>query len=104
MPRTVDEAFSLSASAETQTTLYRVLGRLDSMLDARDSAVRDAMTDFAARGVDEQYRACEDRWFRASSDLREMVSGLRSALGSADTTARDALARARTVVDRASAR
>jgi len=98
MPRTADEAFSLSASSQTQSTLRGVIDRLDAVLDARDAAVRRAMTDYSARGVDDRYRDAEERWFRASRQLRETIARLRGALVAADSTARDALAGARATV------
>lgn len=94
MPRTADEAYSLSASSETQSTLRDVIDRLDAVLDARDAAVRRAMSDYTAHGVDERYRDAEDRWFRASEQLRETIARLRGALVAADSTARDALSSA----------
>lgn len=98
MPRTADEAFSSTASSETQSTLRSVIERLDALLDARDAAVRRAMTDYTAHGVDERYRDAEDRWFRASGQLRETLARLHGALVAADSTARDALAGARATV------
>lgn len=98
MPRTADEAYSLSASSQTQSTLRGVIDRLDAVLDARDAAVRRAMSDYTAHGVDERYRDAEDRWFRAPGQLRETIARLRGALVTADSTARDALAGARAAV------
>lgn len=98
MPRTADEAFSLSASSETQATLRSVLDRLDAVLDARDSAVQHALSDYTAHGVDDRYRDAEARWFRASAQLRASTAGLRGSLVTADSAARDALASARAAV------
>lgn len=95
MPPPADEAYSLGASAAAQSTLRSATARLDALLDARDAAVREALSDYAAYGVDDLYRDAEQRWFRASGHLRETISSLRGALAASDSTARDALARAR---------
>ena len=98
MPPPADEAYSLGASGTAQATLCSAIARLDAVLDARDAAVRAALSDYSAHGVDDLYRDAEQRWFRASGSLRETISGLRGALAASDRTARDALARARTDV------
>lgn len=98
MPPPDDEAYSLGASAAAQSTLRSAITRLDAVLDARDAAVREALSDYAAHGVDTLYRDAEHRWSRASGQLRETISSLRDALSTSDATARDALARARAEV------
>lgn len=95
MARTSEESFSTTASDQTKAALLRILQQMDSLVDVRDATVRQAMTDYRAHGVSDEYVEAEARWRRASAGLRSTIATLRSALVAADATAADALARAR---------
>ena len=73
--------------------------RLESLISQRDTDVRDAMAQYQADGVSEEYRAKETRWNKAASEVRSIISTLRTSLQTTDESAATALSKASAAVD-----
>lgn len=99
MPDTDRLSYDSAASAEAQGNLTGVVTRLETVIDQRDIAVRQAMADFAADGVSDEYHVAERRWDRSAREVRSMLALLRRTLADNDVTARRTQSRARTAVD-----
>ncbi|EME97743.1 pore-forming ESAT-6 family protein [Streptomyces mobaraensis NBRC 13819 = DSM 40847] len=99
MATTDRRSYDLGASTQVQTTLHGIISRLEAVLNERDAAVKSAMADFQADGVSEQYHEKELRWQRAATEVRQIITLLRSTMEQNDATARSTLARAKAAVD-----
>ena len=62
-------AYSVADSQEVQGEFNRIAGLLESLIADRDRAVQNAMADYQADGVSEEYRAKELRWKRAADEV-----------------------------------
>lgn len=92
-------SYDSGASAEAQGNIQAVIGRLEQVIAARDAQVKAAMADFAADGVAEEYHGKEQRWNRASQEVRSIIQLLKTTLEKNDVTAHQTLARAKAAVD-----
>ncbi|MGY4954857.1 pore-forming ESAT-6 family protein [Streptomyces nigrescens] len=92
-------SYDSGASAEAQGNIQTVIGRLEQVIAARDAQVKAAMADFAADGVAEEYHGKEQRWNRASHEVRSIIQLLKTTLEKNDSTAHQTLARAKAAVD-----
>lgn len=92
-------SFDLGASAEAQSNFDRVAGRLEALMAQRDADVRQAMAEYQADGVSEEYHAKEQRWNRVAGEVRTVITTLRAALERNDESARAALQKAKSAVD-----
>ncbi|MEU5209338.1 pore-forming ESAT-6 family protein [Streptomyces sp. NPDC020742] len=92
-------SYDSGASAEAQGNIQTVIGRLEQVIAARDAQVKAAMADFAADGVAEEYHGKEQRWNRASQEVRSIIQLLKTTLEKNDSTAHQTLARAKAAVD-----
>ncbi|GGS12031.1 MULTISPECIES: pore-forming ESAT-6 family protein [Streptomyces] len=92
-------SYDTGASAEVQTSLAGIIGRLEQVLTDRDRAVKAAMADFQADGVSDEYHGKEVRWHRAAAEVREIIRLVRTTLEQNDGTAQATLAKARAAVD-----
>ncbi|WP_411133191.1 pore-forming ESAT-6 family protein [Streptomyces sp. C10] len=92
-------SYDSGASAEAQGNIQAVIGRLEQVIAARDAQVKAAMADFAADGVAEEYHGKEQRWNRASQEVRSIIQLLKTTLEKNDGTAHQTLARAKAAVD-----
>jgi uncharacterized protein YukE len=92
-------SYDTGASAEVQTSLAGIIGRLEQVLTDRDRAVKAAMADFRADGVSDEYHGKEVRWHRAAAEVREIIRLVRTTLEQNDGTAQATLAKARAAVD-----
>ena len=92
-------SYDTAASAETQTNLHSVIGRLETLINQRDAAVKAAMADFQADGVSDLYHDKEQRWNRAAQEVRQIITLVKSTLERNDATAADTLSRAKSAVD-----
>lgn len=91
--------YDVAASQDAQDNFNRVASQLESLIDQRDRDVKAAMADYSADGVSEDYRAKETRWNNAASEVRTIISTLRSSLERNDETAQEALSKARSAVE-----
>jgi len=91
-------AYDIDASGQVQSNLAGIIGRLESLIAARDSQVKAALSDFSATGVSEEYRAVEARWNGAAQQVREIIALLRSVMEKNDGHAHTALSQASSAV------
>ena len=92
-------SFDMATSAEAQGNLQSVVARLEALINDRDAAVKAAMADFLADGVADQYHDKEVRWNSAASEVRSIITLVRTTLQRNDETAQSTLSRARAAVD-----
>lgn len=92
-------SYSIDASQGAQANFESVASRLESLISQRDTDVRDAMAQYQADGVSEEYRAKETRWNKAASEVRSIISTLRTSLQTTDESAATALSKASAAVD-----
>ncbi|MFI9200342.1 pore-forming ESAT-6 family protein [Streptomyces sp. NPDC053048] len=88
-----------SASSEVQGSLAGIIGRIETLLTERDAAVKAAMADFKADGVSDEYHGKEVRWNKAATEVRQIITLLRSTMEKNDGTAQSTLAKAKSAVD-----
>ena len=55
-------SYDVGASQEAQGNLQTVIARLEALIGQRDADVKQAMSDFQADGVSDQYHDKERRW------------------------------------------
>ena len=91
--------YDIAASQNAQDNFNRVAGLLEALIDQHDSDVQAAMSDYAAEGVSEDYRAKELRWKNAAAEVRTIITTLRGSLERNDESAQEALRKARAAVE-----
>ncbi|WP_017591978.1 pore-forming ESAT-6 family protein [Nocardiopsis potens] len=87
-------SYDIGASQEAQSNIHGVMARLESIIGEHDTDVSNAMADFEATGVSEEYSAKELKWHNAGNEVREIIRLVRNTLESNDGTAQTALGRA----------
>ncbi|GHB10513.1 pore-forming ESAT-6 family protein [Streptomyces thermoviolaceus] len=92
-------SYDTTASADVQGALQSVIGRLEQVIGERDRQVKAAMADFMADGVADEYHGKEQRWNRASQEVRNIIQLVKTTLEKNDATAQSTLARAKAAVD-----
>jgi hypothetical protein len=92
-------SFDLPASASAQEAFNASASHLEALIDQRDADVSAAMADYRADGVSDEYAAKELRWHTVASEVRTIITTLRSSLSGNDQTASTAMQRARAAVD-----
>ncbi len=92
-------SYDTGASTEAQGNIQTVIARLEQVIAARDRQVKDAMKDFAADGVADEYHGKELRWHSTSQEVRNIITLLKTTLEKNDATAQQTLARAKAAVD-----
>ena len=92
-------SYDTGASQEAQSNLHSVVAQLQAVMTQRDADVRQAMADFQADGVSDQYAAKEQRWNAAASEVRQIIALVRGTLERNDATAQSTLSRAKGAVD-----
>ncbi|MGB3186099.1 MAG: pore-forming ESAT-6 family protein [Ornithinimicrobium sp.] len=91
-------SFDTGVSATVQSDIAGIIGRLESLMATRDAQVAAAMSDFQADGVSEDYHMVEQRWRRASDEVRSIITLVRTTMARNDETAIAAQGRARVAV------
>lgn len=71
---------------------------LEQLIDQRDADVRQAMADYSADGVSEEYAAKEVRWNTAATNVKTIIDTLRKSLEQSNETAQGALQKAKSAV------
>ena len=92
-------SYDVGASQEAQGNLQTVIVSLEALIGQRDADVKQAMSDFQADGVSDQYHDKERRWNRAATEVRSIIALVRRTLEQNDGTAQSTLAQARSAVD-----
>lgn len=91
-------SYDTGASGEVQGDIARIVGRLETLMAARDSQVAAAMSDFQADGVSDDYQHVEDRWRKASGEVRSIIALVKDTLSLNDETAVSTQSRASSAV------
>jgi uncharacterized protein YukE len=92
-------SYDSGASGDAQSNLHAVIGRLEELIAARDRQVKTAMADFTADGVADEYHGKEQRWNRASTEVKNIITLLKTTLEQNDGTAQSTIQRAKAAVD-----
>ncbi len=92
-------SYDVGASQEAQGNLQTVIASLEALIGQRDADVKQAMADFQADGVSDQYHDKERRWNGAATEVRSIIALVRRTLEQNDGTAQSTLAQARSAVD-----
>ncbi|WP_030383368.1 MULTISPECIES: pore-forming ESAT-6 family protein [unclassified Streptomyces] len=92
-------SYDTGASGDAQSNIQAVVGRLEEVIAARDRQVKAAMSDFTADGVADEYHGKEQRWNRASQEVKNIITLVKSTLEKNDGTAQSTIARAKAAVD-----
>jgi DNA repair ATPase RecN len=87
-------AYDTGASGQVQEKIKALVNRLDGLLEQRDSQVKQAMADFTADGIDEQYRDVEKRWSTAAAQVNTIIDLLRQTMADNDAVAQRTKAKA----------
>jgi hypothetical protein len=91
-------SFDTGASAQVQGDLMGIIGRLEALIGQRDSQVAQAMSDFQADGVSDEYQVVEIRWNRAATEVRQIIDLVKTTMTRNDESATTALSRASSAV------
>ncbi|WP_405613818.1 pore-forming ESAT-6 family protein [Streptomyces sp. NBC_00076] len=92
-------SYDTGASADAQSNIQVVIGRLEEVIANRDRQVKAAMADFTADGVADEYHGKEQRWNNASNEVKSIIGLLKSTLEKNDGTAQSTIQRAKAAVD-----
>lgn len=93
-----NNAYDLGASQEVQGNIQSITNRLETLIGEHDTDVSQAMADFEATGVSEEYSAKELKWHNAGNEVREIIRLVRETLSTNDSTAQETLSRANSAV------
>lgn len=91
-------SFDTGTSQQVQGDLAGIIARLESVIADRDRAVGQAMADFSADGVSDEYATVENRWKGASQEVRTIIDLLKNTMTKNDETAGSTLSAARSAV------
>lgn len=91
-------SYDTGASAEAQTNLHAIIGRLETLIGQHQSDVRTALSDFEATGVSDEYHAKEVKWQNAANEVRTIIQLVKSTLEANDGTAQTTLSKASAAV------
>jgi uncharacterized protein YukE len=98
MPDTGRKSYDTGASQQVQGDIGAVAARLETVINDRDKAVQQALADFQADGVSDQYATVERRWNSAASEVKSIITLVRDTLSKNDDTASTTLAQAKSAV------
>ena len=87
--------YSVGASQAAQSNFESVAARLEAALDRRDADVKQALAEYQADGVSDEYAALEQQWNAAGAQVRSIISTIRGSLEQNDDIAIRALQQAR---------
>lgn len=90
--------YSVRASQAAQANFEAVASQLEAALDRRDADVKQAMAEYQADGVSDQYAQLEQQWNTAGRQVREVINGIRQSLADNDDVAMRALSTARSSI------
>jgi len=77
---------------------YTTAALLEQLIEQRDADVRQAMSDYLADGVSEDYAAKELRWKNAATNVKTIIDTLRKSLEQSNETAQGTLQKAKSAV------
>lgn len=91
-------AYNTNVSAEVEAQINRIAGQLQSQISVRRTQVEQAMSDFRAEGVDEEYRQVETSWNNSADEVEGIIRLVRETLEKNDSSADNASTQARRAV------
>jgi hypothetical protein len=91
-------SFDTAASAQAQANIAATAAQLEALISTRDAQVRQAMADFTADGVSQEYHGKEVQWHQAASQVRQIIALVKTSLQRDDDSAATALAQAKSAV------
>ncbi|MEO5534195.1 MAG: pore-forming ESAT-6 family protein [Pseudolysinimonas sp.] len=90
--------YDTAASQTAQEYFLATAARLETLIDQRNTDVRQAMADYTADGVAEDYAAKELRWKNAADNVKSIIDTVRKSLEQSDESAQAALQKAKSAV------
>lgn len=93
-------SYDTAASQQVQSDIQSIVGLLESLIADRDRAVGQAMSDFQADGVSDEYAAVEKRWKSASDEVKSIIALVKNTLDLNDQAANATLTKAKGAVGR----
>jgi uncharacterized protein YukE len=100
MPNQDRRAWDDTSASTAIDNFNRVAGQLEALIAQRDTDVANAMADYQADGVSEEYQEKERRWHTAADNVKSIIASLRSSLeSSGEIAASTSTQAARAVAD-----
>lgn len=90
--------YDVAASQTAQENFMQTAARLEALIDQRDQDVRNAMSDYQADGVSDDYAAKELRWKNAAAGVKDIIHTVKKSLATSDETAHSAVSKAKSAV------
>jgi hypothetical protein len=90
--------YDVSASQTAQENFNTIAAQLEAALSRRETDVRNAMAAYQADGVSDQYAAVEAQWNTAGTEIRGIITALKTSLEQNDEIAIAALNRAASLI------
>ncbi|MGO1570256.1 MAG: hypothetical protein ACTJFR_02700 [Canibacter sp.] len=87
--------YNIADSETVQENFAQAKKALEDALDRRDGDVKNAMADYYADGVSDEYAASEQDWNVAGKAVRDVINKIEMSLSENDDIARTAMTRAR---------
>ncbi len=86
--------YDISSSQAAQSNFERAAGALEAALARRDLDVKNAMAVYSADGVSDRYAAMEAQWNTAGTEVKGIITAIRTSLSENDEIARRGLSQA----------
>lgn len=90
--------YNIADSETVQENFAQAKKALEDALDRRDTDVKNAMADYIADGVSDEYAASEQDWNTGGQAVRDVIQKIETSLAENDEIARTALSRARAAI------
>lgn len=87
--------FDIPSSHSAQYNFMQAASHLEHLIDQRNTDVLNAMSDYQADGVSEEYRLKEKRWHDVADEVKAIIDTLRMSLSGNDEAAALALQQAK---------
>jgi hypothetical protein len=91
-------SYDIDASGEAQGNIHAIIGRLETLIGQHNTDVSNAMSDFEATGVSDEYSAKELKWHNAANEVRGIIQLVKGTLEANDGTAQATLSKASAAV------
>lgn len=92
-------AYDPAVSAEVQSTLSQVTGKVDSLIDQRGIDVSTAMSEIEAGEATTLYTEKEQKWAEAATEVRSIIKAVEDTLVRYDDIANETMSNASNVVN-----
>lgn len=92
-------AYDTAASGEAAENLRHIMDNLETLINDHSGDVSNALADFDATGVSDEYAGIEWKWNDTANNVKTVIRELRQVLEDNDITAQAATDRARRAVE-----